>query len=215
MKQKLKNVKKEIIKPLKKIRRLCIKESDFSIISDNCWGGFMSQYFGVKYNSPFVGLFIFSDDYIFMLDNLDYYLSQKLIFIEQENSKYKDYLIKNGTFNKYPIAYLGDKNVEIHFLHYKNANEAEYKWNKRLTRLNKNKLIIKMCDRDLFNDSHINKFNEFKFERKMLLMAKTHPYKCVLKLKDENSDCIQNEWVNFQKTVSPIKVINTFFDCNK
>lgn len=48
----------------------CYKErkkincTDFSIISNNCWGGFVYQKFGIKYTSPTVGLFIYENDYV-------------------------------------------------------------------------------------------------------------------------------------------------------
>ena len=37
---------------------------DFSIISNNCWGGLVYQYFGMEYLTPTVGLFFFPEDYL-------------------------------------------------------------------------------------------------------------------------------------------------------
>ncbi|WP_351089092.1 DUF1919 domain-containing protein [Shewanella sp. S1-49-MNA-CIBAN-0167] len=181
--------------------------NDFSIISDNCWGGFVYKYFDMTYNSPFVGLFIFSPDYIHMLQNLNFYLDSKLCFIDPSESKYKQELINNGTFNSYPIALLGD-GVEIHFLHYKNNKEALDKWSRRLSRLNRDNLVIKFCDRDLCTEMLINDFDSLSFKRKIVLSAKHYNVKSNLKLKGENADVINAEWESFLKTTSPLSFMN-------
>ena len=75
------------------------------------------QYFGLKYLTPTVGLFIMDDDYIRFLENLEYYLAQPIKFIGHSQSRYQSVLGKESTAkNDYPIGLLGD--VEIHFLHY-------------------------------------------------------------------------------------------------
>src|SRR5690606_24670996 len=107
-----------------------LQNRDFTIISDNCWGGFVYQNYNLSYSSPFVGLFIFSPDYIELLENLDDYLNKDLSFIQPSKSKYKEILLEDNTFDKYPIGLLGD-NVEIHFLHYKDDKEALQKWEYR------------------------------------------------------------------------------------
>ncbi len=46
-------------------RRRRLKHTDFSIISNNCWAGTaVYQPFGLKYNTPTVGLFFMDEDYI-------------------------------------------------------------------------------------------------------------------------------------------------------
>ncbi|MDE6218484.1 MAG: DUF1919 domain-containing protein, partial [Muribaculaceae bacterium] len=46
-------------------RRRKLKHNDFTIISNNCWAGTaVYQPFGLKYNTPTVGLFIIDEDYI-------------------------------------------------------------------------------------------------------------------------------------------------------
>src|SRR5690606_37279406 len=86
-----------------------IKNYDFAIVSNNCWGGGFYQALGLPYNTPFIGLYINIPCYIKMLGNMNHYLQQELEFID--NSKYP---IKKSN---YPIGLLGD--IEIHFLHYK------------------------------------------------------------------------------------------------
>jgi uncharacterized protein (DUF1919 family) len=41
-----------------------IKYKNFVIVSDNCWGAEIYQWFNRPYNTPFVGLGIYGDCYI-------------------------------------------------------------------------------------------------------------------------------------------------------
>lgn len=58
------------VKWLSKVRRSKIKNKDFTIISNNCWGGYVYRYYGLEYNSPTIGGYFFSEDYIKFLKNL-------------------------------------------------------------------------------------------------------------------------------------------------
>src|SRR6186997_1521075 len=99
MKDILKNI-------LQTFNRIGLKNRNFTIIADNCWGNFLYQDFGLEYQSPFVGLFIFSPDYILLLENFDERIQLDLQFIPPENSKYKDQLIAWKTLGTYPVALL-------------------------------------------------------------------------------------------------------------
>lgn len=188
------------------IRRWFLHSKEFSIVSDNCWGGFVYQHFGLKYRSPFVGLFIFSDDYIKLISKLEFYMSKNLVFIEHSESIYAKEI--KDTIVYYPIARLVD--IEIHFLHYKDNYEAETKWNKRKLRINYDNIIIKMCDRDLFSPSLLQVFSGVD-RKKIFLTSKKYNFKWSLKLQNENGHFVENEWRNFKRTASPISIINQFY----
>lgn len=144
--------------------------TDFSIISNNCWAATaIYQPFGLKYNTPTVGLFIMDEDYIRMIENLDYYLKSDLMFIEARDSKYYDKISVKGTKEiSYPIAKLGN-DVEIHFLHYCSSDEARQKWTRRLKRINRKRLLIKMSLRDSGYDrqSMIQRFLALPYANKI------------------------------------------------
>lgn len=188
-----------------------LNNKSFSIISDNCWGGFVYQYFNLPYKTPFIGLFVFSPDYIILLSNLKFYLDSDLKFISHEDSKYKKQLKEHGTFGKYPIATLGGE-VEIHFLHYGSQSEAREKWNKRVDRVDYDNLIIKFCDRDMCNEKIIEKFFSLTFERKIFLSSKFRSNRVNLKLKGENGLEVCNEWPNFKRTRNLLFFINRFYN---
>lgn len=147
-------------------RRRLLEFTDFTIISNNCWGGLVYQYFGLPYATPTIGLFMMDDDYIKFLENLDYYLSQPLIFIPHLESKYQEQLNRETTAKDcYPIALLDD--VEVHFLHYKSSEEAEKKWEYRKQRINKGHLLVKMSQRSSNDDVILERFEKLPYRNKI------------------------------------------------
>ena len=56
---------------LKWIRSLAIKNKTVTVVSNNCWGGFMYQSCKLQYHTPFIGLFMVAPDYIKLLENFD------------------------------------------------------------------------------------------------------------------------------------------------
>ena len=69
----------------------------------------------------------------------------------------------------YPVGKLDD--VEIHFLHYKDEEEAVSKWERRkkrmLTETNKDYYFFKICDLDGGTEETITKFHELPFKNKL------------------------------------------------
>ena len=145
---------------------LTVIPPDFSIISNNCWGGLVYQYFGLPYTSPTIGLFFMDDDYIKFLEKLDYYFAQPLKFISIEESRYRQQLQSESTAKQnYPVAMLDD--IEVHFLHYKSEHEAKVKWERRLKRLNRNRLLVKMSQRSVNSESILDRFEALPFKNKI------------------------------------------------
>jgi uncharacterized protein (DUF1919 family) len=136
------------------------------IITNNCYG---SQYYTkncIKFNTPFIGLFFFAPCYIKLLENFEYYMN--LTPINKKDSIY-------GKVN-YPVGQLDD--IEIHFLHYANIKIAINKWEERKKRMNNiNDCIIKMCDRDFFNNDIGNRFINLKYKNKILFITQKYIFK--------------------------------------
>ena len=88
IKETLKKIRLKINKIGSKKRKAKIINKDFSIISNNCYAGIVYQYLGLKYNTPTIGLFFFSDEYIKFLEKFNYYIKQELTFIDSKDSKY-------------------------------------------------------------------------------------------------------------------------------
>ncbi|MBT8316874.1 MAG: DUF1919 domain-containing protein [Lutibacter sp.] len=138
-----------------------LKNKNFVIISNNCWGGEVYNWFKRPYNSPFVGLFLHGPCYIELLSHFDYYMSLDLTFVK--SSKYLK------TDPNYPVGKLND--IEIHFLHYKDEEEAFSKWERRKKRMfdetSKNNYFFKICDLNEGTEEIFNKFHKLPFKNKV------------------------------------------------
>lgn len=170
----LQKIKNAFIKLTIKWRQYCrrrqLHHTDFTIISNNCWAGTaVYQSFGLKYNTPTVGLFIMDEDYMKFLERLDRYMAQVPVIIRPEQSKYYSKISANGTKPiTYPIATIGG-DVEIHFLHYPDAEEAIEKWMNRKQRINYDRLLVKMSLRDSGYDvaAMLNRFHKLPYKNKI------------------------------------------------
>lgn len=152
-------------------RSLAIRNKNVTIISNNCWGGFMYQSCKLRYSSPFIGLYMYAPEYIALLRNLRYNLVQPLHFIKHEQSKYKDVVPP-----QYIIGVLGNTDIEIVFMHYHLEEEALEKWNRRLKRIHWDDMIVKFSDTDFgCTDELIEEFDKMSFEHKVCFTAKEHP----------------------------------------
>lgn len=109
-----------------------LQNHGMSVLSSNCVGAFILHDLNEPFHSPFVNLFMKPCDFIRYLQNMSYYHQQTLEF--------------KPTDKAYPVGWLGD--IPIHFMHYRNAQEAKAKWETRLKRLNLDNLFIIMTDKD-------------------------------------------------------------------
>ncbi len=145
------------------LNRKKLKAKDFTIISNNCWGGIIYQKYGLKYLSPTCGLLILGNDYIKFCKNLDYYINEELKFFPIENSKYASEYKAMG----FPVAMCGD--IEIYFMHYPTAEEAAEKWYRRCKRINKDFIIYKLSEREAFSKEDMVAFANLPLENKIII----------------------------------------------
>lgn len=153
------------------IRRKKIKNKNFTIISNNCWGGFVYQSYGLKYRTPTIGLFFMADDYIKFVYNLDEYLAiDNIVPISIDASRYSEYL-KEKSYHGV-IGKLND--IEIMFMHYNSIEEAIKKWNERKKRINKNNILFKFCEQNQCKETHIKKFLDLPAKNKICFITNKH-----------------------------------------
>lgn len=160
------------LRVLKKIRLLFAKSrnkklinKEFTIISNNCWGGMIYESYNLPKMSPTVGLFFMADDFIRFCSDIKRYTSAELTFIPPESSKYADDLKKMGVFGKFPIGVIDD--IQVMFLHYHSEQEAKEKWKRRCSRINLDKLIVKFNDQNGCCEEHARAFAARPFEHKL------------------------------------------------
>jgi uncharacterized protein (DUF1919 family) len=153
------------------VARRRLKNHDFTIISDDCWGGGVYEDLQLQYITPTVGLFFYAPCYIDFLENFNQLIQLELFFVNE--SKYKE--ANDCRFQKnhhYPIAKL--KEVEIHFLHYDSEEEANSNWTRRKSRINFSNLYFKFSDRNLCTPEIINRFDRLPIseDNKVMFTAK-------------------------------------------
>lgn len=189
-----------------KFRRLGLNDTNFTIISNNCWGGVIYEYYDILKNSPTVGMYFFAEEYIRFISNLKYYLNLKLEIVTYEDSRYKDVLIKKNQ-TACLIGKLED--VEIVLLHYYSADEAIEKWERRCKRVDYDNLIFKMSEMNLCTLEHLRAFDEFPAERKVLFVSKDYGFKSQIVLKQWSKiGEIKDDTTRFKQHLNLKKLIN-------
>ena len=137
---------------LDKYRRL--QRSRLSIVSMNCFGGFLSHTLGLPFRSPFVNMFLDEKNFLRLLQNFQALMEKNLLLKETKwQTDLKFY---------YPVVTLGD--VVINMNHYRDFDEAVAKWNERKTRINRYNLFVTMYTAD---EKILEQFDELPYGKKV------------------------------------------------
>lgn len=167
------SIQKYCLEKVRKIKapfkRCALKRNDFTIISNNCWGGIVYEAYGLPKNTPTVGCYFFADDYLKFVSNLQYYLSIEIKMISVSQSKHQDDILKLNDDLNIPIGLLDD--IEIVFLHYKTPELAKEKWLRRVKRVNYNNLIFKFSYQNNCTDEHLDAFDKMELKGKKIMFV--------------------------------------------
>ena len=160
-------------------REKTLRVKEFTIISNNCWGGTVYESYNLSKQSPTVGLFFMAEDYIRFLSDLRGYLESELEFIQPEESKWRDAPQVSGDkrFGIYPVGRL--KDIELFFLHYHSQQEAKDKWERRIKRIHWDRLLVKFNDQNGCTEKHVEAFTQLPFKNKVFFTCKE--WNCVPK----------------------------------
>lgn len=145
-----------------------------TIISSNCFAGRIMQDLHYEYNSPTLGLYFFTDDYIKFLKNLKYNLLEATLTFTNESKYPIGNERRNKWLFKYPIGLLDDE-IEIHFLHYNSEEEAKKKWQRRASRVNFEDLIVIGMQQNLPSLKAIEEFCKLPFKKKVYFVTEDMP----------------------------------------
>jgi len=111
-----------------------------------------------------------------------------LIFIKTSRYQSRNSQVSSRV---YPIGLLG-QDVELHFLNYASAEEAQEKWTRRVGRINWDKLFIKFCDRDEFSLELLKEFENLDFKNKVCFISQNYSnFKSAVWIKE----CVNNATV--------------------
>ena len=162
--EKIKRCVKKIKRFFRKIYNRIIvrklKNHDFSIIASSCNGAFLLHDLGLRFNSPFVNLWMKPDDFIRFLTDINHYLNSEMTFVEEPDITY-------------PIGLLDD--VRIYFQHYATKEMAKEKWVERSKRINFSNLFIMFTDRDGCTYQNLRDFDALPFKNKVVFTHIPYP----------------------------------------
>ncbi len=130
---------------------------DRTVICNNCVGAMVLHDFGLKFCSPFVNLFIEPEDYILLLQNLKFFLSESCPL---------DNITRD---NDYPVGLLGQR-IRINFMHYNSFQEAKLKWYSRIKRIDWDNLYVIFVQQDKCTKEHLRIFDKMEFPHKISLV---------------------------------------------
>ncbi|MCM1234778.1 MAG: DUF1919 domain-containing protein [Ruminococcus flavefaciens] len=149
MKKGILNLKWKLRKKIVcKSKILKLNNTQFTLLSGDCLGGFILHDLGLRFNTPTINLWFYPMDFIKFCTNLKYYCTQELHFISRQGIDY-------------PVAMCGD--IEIYFTHYKSEKEACEKWIQRVKRINFDNIFVVMTDANGFCEDMLEMFNQISY----------------------------------------------------
>ena len=198
---------------LKKVRNRRLKQKNFTLISNNCWAGMVYQAYDLEKQSPTVGLFFYSPEYILFLKHIHEALSGELRFIKPQESRYWNELKERKDGYSFPIGVLPG-GAEICFLHYHSEKEARDKWTRRCKRVCWEKMIVKFNDQNLCTEEDMKAFDKLEFAHKLIFTCRDWPIPRdhYIKIRQfPKRDCLQFSWEPFSDTThfKMTKLLNT------
>lgn len=113
-----------------------LKNNPVTIITDDCWGGYVYNYLGLEFSSPLINTLWSEDEYSRFIQEPLFYLQSELTMVREGD-------LRKGIW---PIGRLGEseKYVQVQFIHNVDFKEAEQQWNRRKKRINPDNLFVKM-----------------------------------------------------------------------
>lgn len=134
---------------------------EFSIFGNNCLAGVFYHDAGREFTTPTVNTAFDGEDFVRFLERPQHYLEHEMEFISWPG-------------HDYPIARIDD--IEVRFVHYKTAEEAESIWRRRAERINWNNLFIVATNHDGAGKPEImERFDRLPYKNKIMFVSEDYP----------------------------------------
>lgn len=140
-----------------------LKNDNFTILCSNCVGGVIYHRLGKEFLSPTINMYFSQPDFVTFCLHLDYYLQQKLVFIETNKGHPVAVLVGSEELNI--------PTIELNFNHANSNDEAREKWELRKKRVNKDNLYVILYMLDGLTVEQARKLEGFSCRNKVLLTA--------------------------------------------
>ena len=156
-------VKSHLLKKQNEIdsaNRARLKNKDISLICSNCTGGIIYHWLGLKFNSPFINLYMTGEEYIKALENWKEFLDAEIV----EDTSADE---------TYPVG-IGYSGIKIHFMHYVTFDEALKKWNQRKVRIKSDNIAF-MFTNYAGGYTLLERFDRLPFQHKVVFTDEKYP----------------------------------------
>lgn len=117
-------------------RYINLIEHPITILSEDCMGGYLYKYLGLKFSSPTINTLFDGDDYALFVSNFNEYIGKPL-------ELYREGSLRR---NEYPIGIIYNsyrRGVKINFVHCTEFKEAKEQWDRRVKRVHTDNIFIK------------------------------------------------------------------------
>ena len=144
------------------LNRKRLRNTSFSLITNNCIGGVISHDLGLQFRSPTINLYFTYEDFILFCQHLRYYLSLPVEEVESEMD--------------YPVGALKGEygTVRIYFQHYGSFGQAKEKWERRASRVDFDNLYV-MMESKKCSQTILEQFDHLDLPNKVVLTDGPHP----------------------------------------
>lgn len=155
------------------LRRWRLKNYSFSLITNNCIGGFMMHGVKEEFRSPTVNLLIHDYQFCTFCKRLKEY-SECPVEEPTETEKVKFQNLD------YPVGILrgeikGIPDIVLYFMHYKSFDDAKKCWEKRFKRVNFNDIFI-VFNRDMeAKEEIVDEFQTIPYDNKVFITHHNDP----------------------------------------
>lgn len=174
-------------------RHIKLKAKEFSIISNTCIGGVISNSLGEQHRSPTVNLVIYENDFLIFCNHLKEYSQCQL-------DKPNDMESRQFSMLDYPVGIVRGGNlpdINVYFVHYHSFEEAAEKWNARFARVNYDNIYIIM-DRGMdATDEVLDRFHSLPYDRKVFFTHKEDSLRwpCTFRFSYYNENDFKNAYM--------------------
>ena len=153
------------------------EKSGISMISQNCIGGLLMHEYHMKFLTPTINCYMSMPDFVSFCENLPGNLKSDL----QEK--------KDETDHAFPVAKLGE--LELIAVHYKTFDDFRNAWYRRRQRVNLNRVLLIMTDRDGFTADLLPRIAKLPYEKVLFSHVDYPEYDFVCKIPGfENAETV-------------------------
>ena len=137
-----------------------------TLICSNCTGGFLYHWLGLRFSSPFINLYLTSNDFLSAMEHLAEFLSAPI-----------EEVFVSGKI--YPVGRSQYGGERLHFMHYSSFDGAIQKWNERKQRVHWDNMAIIHSnwpgEAGGGKISELRRFEALPFKNKVIFTDKEYP----------------------------------------